>query len=193
MPLTVHVIGHGHVSEDRGSQFRFWSSLNKNVPELIFRYSENRPAIVFCHSKPDTENLADLLATISGIALTGNANQSIASRTKVLKLQRVIYAGIAYHHAGLEIADRALVQKAFTEGRIRVLCATSTLAMGVNYPARLVIVKGTKAWRGAEQGYQDLDQAALVSACFVTTGSRRPSPVTQLPVSLPVADGWTSR
>jgi ATP-dependent DNA helicase HFM1/MER3 len=161
VPLTLHVIGQGFVGDERASQYRFWSTLNKNVPEIIFKYSENRPSIVFCHSKPDAESLADLLATVSGIAAKGNANQDIASQTRVVKLQRVLYAGIAFHHAGLEIDDRALVQKAFTEGRIRVLCATSTIAMGVNYPARLVVIKGTKAWRGG-QGYQDLDHASLV-------------------------------
>ncbi|GKY92454.1 hypothetical protein MPSEU_000215900 [Mayamaea pseudoterrestris] len=178
VPLTLHVIGQGFVGVDSASQYRFWSSLNKNVPEIIFKYSENRPAIVFCHSKADAENLADLLATVSGIAIRGSDNQDIASQTRITKLQRVLYAGIAYHHAGLELDDRALIQKAFTGGKIRVLCATSTLAMGVNTPAHLVVVKGTKAWRGGEQGYQDLDQASLLQMIgragrpgFDTTGT----------------------
>ena len=162
MPLALHVIGQGFVGEDKSAQFRFWDGFNKSVPELIFRFSENRPSIVFCHSKADAEKLADLLAKVPGIALKGNGNQGLASQTRITKLQRVLYAGTAYHHAGLDLDDRGLVQKAFTEGKIRVLCATSTLAMGVNYPARLVIIKGTRAWRGGDQGYQDLDQASLV-------------------------------
>lgn len=117
---------------------------------------------MFCHSKTDTEDLANSLANVQGICIKGNSNQDIASQTKITKLQRVLYCGVAYHHAGLEMDDRALVQKAFIDGRIRVLCATSTLAMGVNLPARLVVIKGTKAWRGGN-GYQDLDQSSLVS------------------------------
>ncbi len=36
-----------------------------------------------------------------------------------------------------------------------VLVATTTLAMGVNLPARLVVIKGTNQYRGAK-GYQEL-------------------------------------
>lgn len=34
--------------------------------------------------------------------------------------------------------------------------------MGVNLPAHLVVIKGTRAWRGAGTGYQNIDQASLV-------------------------------
>lgn len=128
---------------------------------MIQRFSNKRPTIIFCHSKADTEKLADMLANANGICLQGNANQDIAGQTKVSKLQRVLYRGVAYHHAGLEVDDRRLVERAFTTGKIRALCATSTLAMGVNLPAHLVIVKGTMAWRGGGSGYQDIDQASL--------------------------------
>lgn len=162
MPLTVHVIGQGHVGEG-SQQFRFWSGLNRNVPEVLMRFSEQKPTIVFCHSKADTETLADLLANAKGIYMPGNSNHSIASQTKLTKLQRVLCRGVGYHHAGLDVEDRRLVERAFMEGRIRALCATSTLAMGVNLPAHLVVIKGTKAWRGSGNGYQDLSQSTLVS------------------------------
>lgn len=38
---------------------------------------------------------------------------------------------------------------------LAVLVATTTLAMGVNLPARLVIIKGTNHYRGAK-GYEEL-------------------------------------
>ena len=166
VPLATHVVGQGYVGNASNSQFRFWAGLDRNVPELIHRFSKKKPAIVFCHSKADTEKLADLLATARGIGERTSASSDMAVKTKVSKLQRVLFHGIAYHHAGLEVEDRRLVEQCFLEQKIRVLCATSTLAMGVNLPAHLVVIKGTKAWRGGGAGYQDLDPASLLQASF---------------------------
>ena len=47
------------------------------------------------------------------------------------------------HHAGLVDSDRKIVEHLFVERKIQVLVTTSTLAWGVNFPARLVIIKGT--------------------------------------------------
>lgn len=162
VPLTTHVVGLGYVSEGSSGQFRFWNGLDREVPPLVHQFSQQKPTIVFCHSKAETERLADLLATCSSIATPGQDMAAIAGQTNVQKLQRVLMAGMAFHHAGLEHDDRRLIERAFITGKVRVLCATSTLAMGVNLPAHLVIVKGTKAWRGGSSGYQDLDQASLL-------------------------------
>jgi replicative superfamily II helicase len=179
VPLTIHVIGQGKLSQDASNgQFMFWKNLDRNVPELIFRFSNRRPAIVFCHSKADCEKLADLLATTQNIGRRDEATSGIASRTRVSKLQRVLIQGIAYHHAGLEVEDRRLIEESFMQGKISVLCATSTIAMGVNLPAHLVIIKGTSAYRGSGEGYQDIDQASLLQMIgragrpgFDTTGT----------------------
>jgi ATP-dependent DNA helicase HFM1/MER3 len=160
VPLKVHVIGHGFVGDNNG-QFHFWNRLEKDVPNIVHRYSDGRPAIVFCHSKAETERLADILATSNDISRR-NVNTDIASRTRYTKLQRVLTHGVGFHHAGLDMDDRRLVEKAFLDHKIRVLCATSTLAMGVNLPAHLVVIKGTRAWRGGSSGYEELDQATLL-------------------------------
>ena len=56
-----------------------------------------------------------------------------------------VYApkGIGFHHAGLDPGDRQVVERLFLEGMLPVLVSTTTLAMGVNLPAHLVIVKST--------------------------------------------------
>ena len=87
---------------------------------------------------------------------------NFASKTDTASLQRCLRRGIAYHHAGVDPFDRRLVEEAFGSGSISCLCATSTLAMGVNLPSHLVIIKGTSAYRGLETGHQDIDAGTLL-------------------------------
>lgn len=49
-------------------------------------------------------------------------------------------AGIAAHHGGLLPAQREVVEHAAAEGLVKVVFATETLALGVNLPARTVVV-----------------------------------------------------
>ena len=48
--------------------------------------------------------------------------------------------GIASHHAGLVPAFKEAVERCFAEGLVRVVFATETLALGVNLPARSVVI-----------------------------------------------------
>ncbi|CAD7959463.1 unnamed protein product [Amoebophrya sp. A120] len=63
--------------------------------------------------------------------------------------------GIGIHHAGLTEEDRLLVEKFYLKNKIMILIATSTLAWGVNFPAHLVIIKGTEYFDGASKRYVD--------------------------------------
>jgi DNA polymerase theta len=57
------------------------------------------------------------------------------------KLSSLVEHGVGYHHAGMEPEDREFIELAFKCGAISVLCATSSLAAGVNLPARRVIFR----------------------------------------------------
>ncbi len=101
---------------------------------------------------------------VDGLADTPDARAALeraAAQCGDPDLRRVLPLGLAFHHAGLSVADRHLVEELFRARHVMVLCATTTLAVGVNLPAHLVVIKGTSTWRGAEQGYQEMSPTAL--------------------------------
>ncbi len=56
--------------------------------------------------------------------------------------------GFAAHHAGMLPLFREIVEELFTEGRIRGVFATETLALGINMPARTVVLEKLVKFNG---------------------------------------------
>ena len=56
--------------------------------------------------------------------------------------------GIAAHHAGLLPAFKTTVEDLFQEGLVKAIFATETLALGINMPARTVVLEKLSKWNG---------------------------------------------
>ncbi|HUR63552.1 MAG TPA: DEAD/DEAH box helicase [Candidatus Thermoplasmatota archaeon] len=80
----------------------------------------------------------DLAAIDAAAAQLDDGGEGSPTGKKLAKLAR---AGVAYHTAGLDSSQRRFVEQQFRAGRLKVLCATPTLAAGVNTPARRVVVR----------------------------------------------------
>ena len=57
-------------------------------------------------------------------------------------------SGVAAHHAGMVTPFKEAVEDCFAAGLLKVVFATETLAMGVNLPARSVVVEQLSRFRG---------------------------------------------
>ena len=51
-------------------------------------------------------------------------------------LKKTIPFGVAYHHSGLTMDERKLIEDGYSQGVLCLLTCTSTLAAGVNLPAK---------------------------------------------------------
>ena len=60
----------------------------------------------------------------------------------------LVSKGVAPHHAGLVPAFKEMVEEAFTAGLIKVVFATETLAVGINMPARTVVIDKLTRYTG---------------------------------------------
>jgi ATP-dependent RNA helicase HelY len=56
--------------------------------------------------------------------------------------------GIAAHHAGLLPTFKEVVEELFAAGLVRAVFATETLALGINMPARTVVIERLEKWNG---------------------------------------------
>ncbi len=66
------------------------------------------------------------------------------------QLERLYRLGIAFHHAGLHVMLKALVEELYEAKLIKVLYCTSTFALGINMPARTAVFDGLVRYDGRE-------------------------------------------
>ncbi|KAL7596490.1 hypothetical protein Lser_V15G27853 [Lactuca serriola] len=122
---------------------------------------EGHSVLIFCSSRKGCEStarhVAKYLKQFSVNTLNGeNEYPDIASAIDALQkspagldpvLSETLSSGVAYHHAGLTVEEREIVENCYRKGLVRVLTATSTLAAGVNLPARRVIFRQPRIGR----------------------------------------------
>ncbi|GCE11383.1 DEAD/DEAH box helicase [Tengunoibacter tsumagoiensis] len=73
---------------------------------------------------------------------------------QVHSLLKLLPRGLAFHHAGLLPGLKVLVETLFARGHLRAVFATDTLALGVNMPARSVVVGSLSKFDGQEMRLQ---------------------------------------
>lgn len=112
----------------------------------------NKSCLVFANSRKRTESIAN--KTASSIRKTlkkpdlRSLNTVAEKIVNVLEtpteqcvnLSNLVRSGVAFHHAGLLLKQREILEDAFRNNQLKCVVATPTLAMGVNVPAHTVII-----------------------------------------------------
>lgn len=121
------------------------------------------PAITFIFSRAQCDS-AVKQCLAAGLRLTNTEERSqirevIAEKTRTLPEDDLVVLGfhewvdslergIASHHAGLLPAFKECVEELFQRGLIKAVFATETLALGINMPARTVVLEKLTKWNG---------------------------------------------
>ncbi|MDF9747160.1 DEAD/DEAH box helicase [Natrinema salsiterrestre] len=126
---------------------RLYRALDLAEPHL----REDGQSLVFVSSRQDTVQAAkkardEIAERDIPMGARGDYDFHTESKDEIddATLRKSVLDGVAFHHAGLSKNDRDLVEEWFKEGHIELLFSTSTLAWGVNLPARCVVIRDTK-------------------------------------------------
>ncbi|KAI3653219.1 hypothetical protein MP228_002644 [Amoeboaphelidium protococcarum] len=168
VPLAQNIVGVKGKSNSQESRKRMNDYVFDRVVDVL---KERRQAMIFVHSRKDTVKTGQAMVQMaqnghqlhlfehtpeerSGIVYTKAVQDLARSRNKELK--QLFQKGIGMHHAGMLRQDRLLVERLFSEGLLKVLVCTATLAWGVNLPAYACIIKGTQVYDSEKGAFVDL-------------------------------------
>ncbi len=106
--------------------------MNQGEPTLIFfaTCAETRQRASWLAFRLESPAASSALKELKGMEET-------SSRDELLKL---LEKGIAYHKQDLSWEERNLVETYLKKGEIKIICATTILAMGINLPFKNVII-----------------------------------------------------
>ncbi|CAA7271574.1 unnamed protein product [Cyclocybe aegerita] len=160
--LIRHVVG---VPRRNGiNDFQFAKVLEYKLFSTLQQFSVGKPILIFCSTRKGVFQAAEQLmkefveterkkASLPW-SRPPHTGQSFSDR----RLDELAAVGIGVHHAGLTLDDRRSTEQLYLKKVLRVLVATSTLAVGVNLPAHMVVIKGVHIFQNnISQEYSDLD------------------------------------
>ncbi len=126
------------------------------------------PVLVFVFSRRRCGEYAVALAQNAGSFLTAKEQEAIQHNSdqylntldptdrNLANVKRILWLvkhGIAIHHAGLLPSLKSFVENLFAQNLIKVIFATETFALGVNFPAKSTFFPDPAKWDGQEYRY----------------------------------------
>lgn len=149
---------------ERRSRGRIWTP---SRPEVIARLDGDGllPAINFIFSRAGCE-AAVQQCLYAGLRLNDDTarlkvREIVEERTASIPTEDLhvlgyyewlegLERGIAAHHAGMLPTFKEVVEELFVRGLVKAVFATETLALGINMPARTVILEKLVKWNGEQ-------------------------------------------
>jgi len=135
-------------------------NINISPGSVVLQVKDELPALVFSFSRRQCEKEAVHLSKRMDFIkdesirkhIYNEFHKKLSAEIQILKSSEALLSslrhGIGFHHAGLLPQQRELVEELFSEKCIQVLFATETFSVGVNMPAKTVIMNGIRKFDG---------------------------------------------
>ncbi len=156
-PKVVNLVRKG-----RGRRARFATPRRIEVAEHLAQHGL-LPAIYFIFSRVGCDAAASSVAE-AGLGLTSAAERDEIRRISIERTAHlaaddldvlgfdswlaILERGVAAHHAGMVPAFKETVEELFTAGLVKLVFATETLALGINMPAKAVVLEEFSKFTG---------------------------------------------
>ncbi|HLH45168.1 MAG TPA: DEAD/DEAH box helicase [bacterium] len=160
VPLRQGVYYGGIIHFDTGERVNIKHAGDEPVVDLALDSIGNGgQVLVFASTRRQAESVAKKFT--GKLSLSENEKKELNELAKKLgsfdelgpthdELVSLIKSGVAFHHAGLSFDARTTLEQAFMARKVKVLASTTTLAAGLNLPARRVIIYDVTRY---EQGF----------------------------------------
>ena len=132
-PIKLNMVYE--IYDDRQGYYAAKDNLFAGVMREVKRHDKDK-ILIFVHSKTDGRRIMGML---DGAGYT-----------------------VEFHNADLEVDDRVNIEDSFKsrdQGSVRIIIATSTLAYGLNLPARIVIITGM------HRGIEEVSELDIIQMC----------------------------
>ena len=126
--IDTHVLGYPRLKSD----FLFDRNLNFKLCDIVARFAEKKPTLIFCSSRKGAAQAAQQLAKDCDARLLVRSPEHAAllersaRQAEDVSLANCIRNGVGFHTAGVSSRDRDLVERLFLSESLLCLCTTST-------------------------------------------------------------------
>ena len=150
--------GKGHATKTERHNPRRWAVVDElnflgMLPGIYFIFSRNGcdQAVEQCINaglELTTDEEMTKIRRIVDEMVEGQLTQEDLKALQFSKFRFALEEGFASHHAGMIALFRQIVERLFEEGLVKMVFATETLALGINMPARCVVVEKLEKFDG---------------------------------------------
>lgn len=161
-PKTIHLKGNHQVGETKPIQVpQCKVSLSKIVAGCGKVFAERGTSVVVAKTQPNawslaqvlSQNMDDLEDIPPEIRLVQNYLKAEVSPE--FELIKMLDKGIGVHHSGLSEEIKSLMEWLVEEDKLKVLCSTTTIAQGINFPVSSVFLQSIEYPYGKKMTYRE--------------------------------------